>query len=99
MFFLSDNNQLVLVDITEEKDLKIINNKKKDLNDWINREQSNIPQYQLAGIVLAPNIQQNMLHTNISGDDEGLQSKVLLVSGEDALQLLFGLRQMAPWFE
>jgi hypothetical protein len=49
LFFISDDNELILVDITGGNKEKV-NNKKNGLTEWIENEQQNIPSYKLKGV-------------------------------------------------
>jgi hypothetical protein len=91
MFFLS-GNQLVLVDITGSSKHDIIKNKLKNLREWISKHKSNsdIP-YVLRGVVLAPNLNCESLVFNEDG--------TMQVSGDDAIILLGGLRQLRRWMD
>lgn len=88
LFFISDNNELVLVGITGGNKDKV-KVKKKRLTDWIKKEQKNIPLYKLKGVVLAPNIKTKSKQLG----------EVAVVCGEDAIKLLGGLSQIARWLE
>jgi hypothetical protein len=91
MFFLS-GNQLVLVDITGSSKHDIIKNKLKNLREWISKHKSNsdIP-YVLRGVVLAPNLN---CESRVFDEDGTMQ-----VSGDDAIILLGGLRQLRRWMD
>ena len=61
----------------------------KNLNARIKVEQANLPQYKVRAVILAPNVEGPI----------DMSNSVLSVSGQDALQLLGGLEQIAPWLE
>ena len=79
------------MDITGGKEDKV-NKKFDNLMSWIKTEQYNKSVtdcgYILKGVVLAPNVNQSM--------SKGT-GPVSVVGGEDALQLLGGLRQISRW--
>ena len=90
LFFISNKNELVLVDITGGDDKKV-SKKKKKLVKWINENKEKIfkdNKYKLRGVVLAPNVME-----------ESKKGDVSVVSGESAKKLLGGLRIIAQWSE
>ena len=94
-FFISNKNELVLVDITSGDD-KTVSSKKNKLVNWINENKEKIlndNNYTLCGVVLAPN---NIETTNEEKNEKG---SVSIVCGESAMILLGGLRQIAQWSE
>jgi hypothetical protein len=90
MLFLSDDNQLVLVDITGSGDKESTYHKLEKLSAWISKPKDNIP-YKLRGVVLAPNYNEERSKTFEDG--------TLLVCGDDAIILLGGLRQIRRWMD
>jgi hypothetical protein len=78
MFYLSGNNQLVLLDIIGSSNHDAIQNKLYNLRDWISRHKNNsdIP-YVLRGVVLAPNLN---CESRVFNEDGTMQ-----VSGYDAI--------------
>jgi hypothetical protein len=95
MFFVSDDNQLVLVDITGSGDNENIHGKLAKLNDWISDYTTNIcGEYRLdsiRGVVLAPNFDKER--------SKIFENGTMLVCGDDAIHLLGGLRQILRWME
>jgi hypothetical protein len=96
LFFLSDKNELVLVDISGGN-LEGAIVKLKKLTDWIKREEAKIKDNAnisaIYGIVLAPNVNNNQV-TNKHGNDVSD-----LIYGTVAVKLLGGLSQTLQWFE
>jgi hypothetical protein len=96
LFFLSDKNELVLVDISGGN-LEGAIEKLKKLTDWIKREEAKIKANAnisaIYGIVLAPNVNNNQV-TNKHGNDVSD-----LIYGTVAVKLLGGLSQTLQWFE
>ena len=90
LFFLSNEDELVLIDITGEGE-STARNKVKDLEEWIKKEKNKIPQYKLLGIVLAHHVEGTSTYN--------IESGVSLIRKNDALLLLGGLSQIAEWLE
>eukprot|EP01042_Synura_sphagnicola_P002626 gene2626-3176_t len=91
-FFVSDNKELVLVDISEGRG-KMVRRKEKNLTKWIAQETQNITDnYGLTvhGVVIAP-----LDYTSESSDGE--DTHVQVVRGRDARVLLGGLDQLLWW--
>jgi len=74
------------VDITGGNDEKV-ETKKKNLIKWIKKEQGNIKDYELRGVVLAPNVNKT---SEVIGP-------VAVVCWDDAKKLLGGLRQISRY--
>jgi hypothetical protein len=93
MFFLTDDNRLVLIDITDGDNYTCANKVEK-LKEWIIKNQPEIS-YILQGVVLAPNVSDDsfMNTVEVTNDDESL----LLICGSKAIGLLGGLGQIAQW--
>jgi len=90
LFFLSDDDELVLVDITGGGSATAFEKVEK-LTTWIQNEQSNLSKFQLRGVVLAPNVKDISKYNSETG--------VSIVCGVDAVSLLGGLAQIAQWLE
>jgi hypothetical protein len=88
LFFISGKDELVLVDITGG-DKRTVKKKKENLSAWIDKEQVNIPQYKLRGVILAPNAKEKSEQIGA----------LAVVCWEDALKLLGGLRQISTWLK
>jgi hypothetical protein len=96
MFFVSDGNQLVLVDITGSGNYETIHRKLAKLNDWISNHSTSIcggknKLDSIRGVVLAPNYDKESSIIFENG--------TVLVCGDDAIYLLGGLRQIRRWIE
>ena len=95
MFFVSDDNKLVLVDITGSGDNETIHGKLAKLNDWISNHSTSIcSNYMLnsiRGVVLAPNYDKER--------SKVFENGTMLVCGDRAIRLLGGLRQIRRWME
>jgi hypothetical protein len=94
MFFVADNNKLVLVDFTCSGNNETIHGKLAKLNDWISNHTTSIcSNYRLdsiRGVVLAPNYDK---------ESKVFENGTMLVCGDDAIYLLGGLRQIRRWME
>jgi hypothetical protein len=89
LFFITKDNELVLVDIYGGMSMDGLRDKRKDLTVWIKTEQVKIPHYKLRGVVLAPNLNIQSRSFN----------EVCTVTGEDAVFFLGGLKQILRWLE
>jgi len=88
LFFLTDVDELVLVNIYGGNYENFADDKREKIDAWIVKEKCNIP-YKLRGVVLAPNVNMEM----------GELTDVVIVSGGEAIKLLGGLGQIYQWFE
>jgi hypothetical protein len=91
MFFLSDDNELVLIDITAGGS-DIVAKKVTNLAAWIEKEQNKLRdeyKYKLRGVVLAPNALDDSSYDKLTG--------VSIVCGSKAESLLGGLAQISQW--
>jgi hypothetical protein len=96
MFFVSDDNKLVLVDIAGSGNYENIHSKLAKLNDWISNHSTSICDGQnklvsIRGVVLAPNFNKKKSKVFKNG--------TMLVCGDNAIRLLGGLRQIRRWME
>ena len=89
LFFVTDNNELVLVDVTGG-DGEGVQRKAERLSKWMATEKASLNDKELYGVILAPM-------------DEGLtssydkESRVVVVRRVDARMLLGGLEQCLDW--
>ncbi len=98
IFFVSNDDELVLIDITGESDVDSIKSKISAKTKWIQNYRQNINQFcsqdgksikELRCIILAP---------NFDGDANRMtEEDVKLVFGTRALELLCGLSQIFHW--
>ena len=88
LWFLTNNNQLVLIDVTGG--VNSAAKKMEKLKKWINSRASQELPYETFGIVLAPGDHKN--------SEEDATNNVCAVRGKDARQLLGGLAQCWEWF-
>lgn len=85
IFFRTDLNQIVLIDISGIRD---DSGKEKALKKkWIATEQPKHPEFQIIGIVLAP--------FAVGESSTDTESGVIVVRGLEARQMLGGLGQVA----
>jgi hypothetical protein len=84
MFFLSDDDEIVLISITNGGKPEA-DNKKKTLKTWLRTHFWKFKKYQCNGVVLAPNVDDN--------SSSYLDAGVAMVCGNDAMVLLNGLVQ------
>jgi len=90
LFFITNDDILVLIDIYGGNNEKWAEDKRYKLDAWIVKEKiKRIMPYKLRGVILAPNVPIQM----------GKINDVVIVSWEQALTLLGGLRQIYQWFE
>jgi len=87
--FLTQSNDLVLINVYGGKSKKSVDEKMKKFINWILMEQCHVEKYKLQGVVLAP-------HTNTPSRKE---YGVSIVAGTDAVKLLGGLQQIYQWLE
>lgn len=97
IFFITKEQQLVLVDVTAGDDKRALQ-KSEDLLAWIEDNGGRINGYTLHGVVLAPydNSDSSSLKVVPNTNDE---SEVEIVSGVSARLLLCGLDQTFVWLE
>ena len=88
LFFRTKSNEVVLIDVGGSLVDREILKKRNNLQAWI-RQQLNDTEVTFYGVVLAP---------FVKGESKTYDA-VTVVRGEDALQLLGGLRQVARWLE
>jgi hypothetical protein len=90
LFFLSDHNELVLVDITgggkQTVQVKIV-----ALMGWVPKIQERVSPYQFKAIVIAPNLREDIPMRGVND--------IAIVSGDAAIALLGGLSQIVKWLE
>jgi hypothetical protein len=89
LMFLSDDNELVLIDVTSGG-LDKANKKIDRFVRWISENSSKFNNYKLRGILLAPNL-------NEPSRNNAPTTGTAMICGGDALALLGGLNQFRPW--
>ena len=99
IFFVTKEQQLVLVDVAGGDDSKVMQ-KRKNLLAWFEANGGCINGYTLHGVVLAPNdITGKTSSTTLVPNPSNESSAVQVVRGMDARRLLGGLDQIFVWLE
>jgi hypothetical protein len=89
LFFRTEDNEFVLIDITGTSSSAVVTRKKAKLTQWISNNQSKNPKWKLYGVVLAP---------FVSGKSS-YKKDVAVVRDDYARSLLVGLEQIARWLQ
>ncbi len=98
LFFITKDNKLVLIDLTGGGKL-VVSKKYRDKVDWMKSHGNKGKKMALRDGTLIEEVHCVILAPNIDKIDEtfDMQSSVKLIYGEEAISLLGGLEQIAPW--
>ena len=91
LFFVTSENQLVLIDITDTVEEAHVHEKFESLEEYISDHKKKLNKYELFGVVLAPCLSQE-LPLYLSEDDPTF--RVCVLTNNEAQQQLGGLRQV-----